>query len=119
MAQQHVKIAIIPASWMRGPRAFEPAGYSVTAHSSAIGITPTKALFGEIAALRFWPKRTGITIAVTFANSVTTSGECNGLLIVHRHPRECQSHVRSGAQWIWLAADALGIDINEAHLDRG
>jgi hypothetical protein len=50
---------------------------------------------------------------------VTAGGERDGLLVVHRHAREGQPHVLRGAERVGLAADALGVDVDEAHLDRG
>ncbi len=53
------------------------------------------------------------------AEGVAASRERNGLLMVHRHALECFLDVACGLQRIGHTARPFGIDVNEAHLDRG
>ncbi len=52
------------------------------------------------------------------AEGVTTGGERDGFLIIHRHPRESLADVAARTDRIGLAVGAFGIDVNEAHLHR-
>ncbi len=58
--------------------------------------------------------------AVAFAESVTARGQRDGFLVVHRHASEGFAHVaRHAFGVVRVAAGAFGIDVDQAHLDRG
>ena len=52
------------------------------------------------------------------AEGVAAGDERDGLLVVHRHPRERLADVAGRGEGARLAVGALGVDVDEAHLDR-
>ena len=57
--------------------------------------------------------------AMRLAERVTAGGERDGLLRIHRHAQEGGLHVARRQQGVGIAARAFGIDVDQAHLDRG
>ena len=53
------------------------------------------------------------------AERVAADDERNRLLVVHRHASERLADVPGGGLRIGIAAGALGIHVDEAHLHRG
>jgi hypothetical protein len=56
---------------------------------------------------------------VGLAEGVATGDQRDGLLVVHRHAREGLADVAGGGERIGVAARALGVDVDEAHLHGG
>ena len=53
------------------------------------------------------------------AEGVAAGHEGDRLLVVHGHAAEGLADVAGGASRVWLAIRAFGVDVDEAHLDRG
>ena len=54
---------------------------------------------------------------VSLAEGVTPGDERDGLFVVHRHAREGVADVASRSERVRLTVRALGVDVDEAHLD--
>ena len=65
------------------------------------------------------PTRLGVARAVRLAEGMAAGGERDGLLMVHRHALEGDLDVARRLQRVGIAARAFGIDVDQAHLDRG
>ena len=104
---------------MRGPCAFEARGDGVATDATGLVIHPAQALLLDVRTLRLGAEVRGTAVAVGLADGVAAGGERDGLFIIHRHAGERGSHVVRRAQRVGLAVDALGVDVDEAHLHRG
>ncbi len=104
---------------MRGPGAFDTAGHRVAADAARGLVDPAQALVVDVGRFRIGSQQFRVTVAVALAHRVPARGQCDGLLVVHRHPRESHAHVVCRLQRIGLAAHAFGIDVDQAHLHRG
>ena len=67
----------------------------------------------------FRTNKRSITGTMCLAESMTSSGECNGLLVIHRHPRESFANILGTGEWVGVAVRTLRIHINQTHLNRG
>src|SRR3546814_2721551 len=79
---------------------------------------PAKALLRDVRAFGFGADQCGIARAVALAEGVPARRQRERLLVVHRHPREGLADVAARLRRISIAAGALGVDVDEAHLDR-
>ena len=52
------------------------------------------------------------------AEGVAAGDQRDGLLVVHRHPAEGLADVAGGGHRVGVAVGALGVDVDQAHLDR-
>src|SRR5699024_10893316 len=55
---------------------------------------------------------------VRLAEGVATGDECDGLLVVHRYAAERLAYVAGRGHRVGVAVGALGVDVDQAHLDR-
>lgn len=88
--------------------------------AGAVGLLPAEALLLERGTLGLGAdvlQRVGG--AVRLAEGVTAGDEGDGLLVVHRHAAERLADVAGGLQGVRVAVGTLGVDVDEAHLDRG
>ncbi len=122
IVEQQAEIVLAPFGRGVDPRAFDAAGHGVLADAAALlAADPAEALRGEIAARRGLRRAVdGVAVAVRLAEGVAAGGERDGLLVVHRHALRrspsCRAPTASG---VGVAARAFGIDVDQAHLDRG
>ncbi len=85
-----------------------------------VAADPAEALRDEIAARRRIAEQRGIAIAVRLAEGVAARGQRDGFLMVHRHARKGFLHVARHARVVVrVALRPFGIDVDQAHLDRG
>jgi hypothetical protein len=82
-------------------------------------VDPTDSLVGQAGRFGFGAVHLGGHGAVHLAEGVATDGERDGLLVVHRHAAECLADVLGGLHRIGDAVGAFGVDVDQAHLDRG
>ena len=68
---------------------------------------PAEALLGDVRALRLGADLGGVAGAVALAEGVAAGRERDGLLVVHRHPREGLADVARRFQRVGIAARAL------------
>ena len=101
---------------MGGPGAFDAAGHGVATNATAFFVEPAKALGFQIFALGVGAQVSGAAVAVGLADGVSTGRQGCGLLVVHGHAGKGHTHVVSGTQGIRLAANAFGVDVDQAHL---
>ena len=119
MIEQHVEIGHVPGDRRRRPGALDARGDGVVAHAAFMGRQPAKALGGDIGAFGFDPDERCITGAVRLAERMSAGGERDCLLVVHAHAGKGLAHVTARTERVGAAAGAFGIDIDQAHLDRG
>ncbi len=84
----------------------------------AVLALPAQALRLERRALRLHTDQVGVAGTVGLAERVAAGDERDGLLVVHRHAGERHADVAGRGQRVGVAVGALGVDVDEAHLDR-
>ncbi len=119
VVEEHVEVAVVPAGGVRRPGAFDAARDRVAPATLARGIAPAETLLRDVGRFRIRAQQTRVAVPVALADSVAAGRQRDGLLVVHRHAGEGHTDVVRGPQRIRLAVDAFGIDVDQAHLDRG
>ena len=113
-----LEVFVRPAGRRAGPGAFEAARDRVDTVALAEGVLPAEAHLFEGGAFGF---RTDVAVGrggtVGLAEGVTPGDERDGLFVVHRHAREGVADVASRSERVRLTVGALGIDVDQAHLD--
>ena len=119
MVQQHVEIGHVPLDRRGRPRALDAAGDRVIAKAAFVRGLPAQAHLRDVRPFRLGPHQRGVARAVRLAERVAARGQRDGFLVVHAHPRERLADVARRLRGVGVAARPLGIDVDEAHLDRG
>ncbi len=120
VAVQRLEEGVVPLGGRRGPRALEAAGDGVGAVAGAVAVLPAQAhlLDGGTLGLRA-DVLVGIGGAVHLAERVATDGQGGGLDVVHGHAAEGLADVEGRLLRVGLTVGALGVDVDQTHLDRG
>ena len=113
-----LEVVVAPLDRGAGPGDLEAGGDGVLALARAVGAEPAQALRLELGALGLGADQVGVAGTVGLAHRVATGDEGDGLGVVHRHPGEGLADVVGGLQRVGLAVGALGVDVDQAHLDR-
>ena len=118
VAEERLEVAVVPLRRRGGPGTLDPARRGVGALARGVGVLPTETHLLEGRTLGLGSHEVGVARAVRLAERVTSGGERDGLLVVHRHPGERLADVTRRCQRVGVAVRALGIDVDQAHLDR-
>ena len=118
VAEEVVEVAHVPLGRVLTPRAFDAGGKGVGRLAVVTGVGPAKALPVDGAALGLSADVGVIAATVSLADGVTATGQCRGLFVVHRHAAEGFTHVQRGQDRVGVAVDALGVDVDQAHVNR-
>jgi len=118
VAEEDLEEAVVPLVRGVGPGDLQAGGDRVGALAGAVRRPPTQALLLDRRALGLGADQVGVAGAVGLAERVTAGDERDGLLVVHRHPGERLADVAGGRQGVRVAVRALGVDVDQAHLDR-
>jgi hypothetical protein len=116
-AEQVLEEVVVPLGRLGGPGALEAAGDGVDALAGAERVGPAEALLRDVRTLGL---RADVGVgggAVGLAEGVAAGDERDGLLVVHGHPREGLSDVAGRGDRVRVAVGALGVDVDQAHLD--
>src|SRR3954447_7460386 len=110
--------AVVPLRRVVGPGPLKAARDSVRALAGSILVLPAEALVLKAGALRL---RTDVpdggSGAMRLAERVAADDKRNRLLVVHCHASERLADVPGRGLRIGIAAGALGVHVDEAHLD--
>ena len=117
VGEQVLEEAVAPARRGVGPGDLEPAGDRVAALARPVGAVPPETLRLDRGGLRLGADVVAGPGAVGLAEGVATGDERDGLLVVHRHPAEGLADVAGGEQRVGVAVGALGVDVDQPHLD--
>ena len=118
--EEDLEEAVAPLGRDIGPGDLEARGDGVLADTGAVLVEPAHAAGLDRGCLRLGADvLTGVGRTVGLAEGVATGDERHGLLVVHRHPAERVADVVRGQDRVGVALRALGVDVDEAHLDRG
>jgi hypothetical protein len=98
------------------PDDLRAAGDRVWPEARAIFALPAQALILDAAGFRRRADKRRIAGAVSFAKGVAAGNQCDGLLVVHRHPVECFANVPGRRDRIRLSVRPLRIDVDQPHL---
>ena len=118
VAEQVVEEAVAPLGGRAGPGDLEAAGDGVGALAGAVGVLPAQPLADHRAALGLGADVVAGRGAVGLAEGVAAGDQRDGLLVVHRHPAERLADVVGRLERVGLAVGALGVDVDQPHLDR-
>src|SRR6185312_2252619 len=116
--EQDPEEAVVPGGRRVGPRHLEAAGDRVGALAGAVGALPAQALQLQRGGLGVGADAVGRARAVGLAEGVPARDEGDGLLVVHGHAAERLADVAGRGQRVRVAVRALGVDVDQAHLDR-
>ena len=119
VAEQHIEIAVVPFRRVRFPRAFDTAGGGMNALARTECVDPAQALGFDRCGFGFRSDQFRIAGTVCFTEGVTTSDQCDGFLIVHRHATEGLAYVATGGDRIGFSVGAFRVHVDEPHLYRG
>ena len=118
VAEQGLEVGVVPGDGRRVPGAFDATADGVVPIAGALGVLPAEAHLLDRCGLRLGADVLArIAVAVRLAKGVTTGDEGDGLDVVHRHAGEGLADIACRGQRIRVAVGALGIDVDEAHLD--
>src|SRR5882724_5493127 len=118
VAEQVREEVVAPLRRRRRPNDFQAAADGVTAFARLEFALPAQALLLDTGGFRLCAHQFRIASAVGFAERVPTGNERNGLLVIHRHARECLSDIARRSDWIWLSIRPFRIHIDQPHLHR-
>lgn len=82
-------------------------------------ILPAESLSGHRRTFGFGTNVLNIAAAVSFPDGVSAASQCRRFLIVHGHASKSLTDMMSGASRIGIAVDALRIDVDQTHVNRG
>src|SRR6185295_11954301 len=109
--------SVVPLRRFGGPGALEPARDRVFALAAAKTVLPAEPLILQTGALRLGTDvLDGSRGTVGLADRVAADDERNRLLVVHRHAGERLSNVARRKSRIRLAARALRVHVDQAHV---
>ena len=115
-----VEEAVAPLGRRGGPRDLEAAGDRVLALAGVVGVAPAEALQLQRRTLGLRADvLLGVGRTVGLAEGVAAGDQRDGLLVVHRHPAERLADVAGRGDRVGCAVGALGVDVDQAHLDGG
>ena len=118
ITEEVVEVTIGPSARRVRPGSFETAGDGVLRVAFAEGILPAETLLFERCCLGF---RADVALwicrSVCFTKGVPTCDEGHGFLVVHGHAREGLADVTSRGERVGFAIGALGIHVDQAHLN--
>ena len=118
--EQQPEIVVAPAGGVVRPRALDARGGDIAGRNLVLIDQPAEALQVQILAFGCAAEGVGRGCAVGLAEGVATGGKGNGFLVVHRHAGKGFAHVAGHAFMVMrVALRPFGIDVDEAHLDRG
>ena len=118
VAEEVVVEAVAPLGRGAGPGDLEAGRDRVGTLARAVGALPAQPLPDDRAALRLQSDVVAGRGAVGLAERVAAGDQGDGLLVVHRHPLERLADVVGSLERVGLAVGALGVDVDEPHLDR-
>ena len=118
IAEHHLEIALIPLGGVGFPGPFNAAGDRVFRLATPVGVRPAQSLALQRCRLRFRPQVAGGRSAVTFAEGVAACDQGHRFLHGHAHAGEGVPHISARGHRVGVAMGPLGIDVNQAHLNR-
>ena len=120
VGEQVLEEVTAPPRRRRRPGDLDAAGDRVPALTAAEAVLPAEALLVEGSAFGLGADvLVRVGRAVGLAERVPARDQCDGLLVVHRHPPERLADVACRGQRVRFAVRALRVDVDEAHLNGG
>ena len=120
VAEEVLEVGVVPGGRGGVPGDLEAAGDRVAAVAAAEALLPAQALLLERGALGLRADvLLGVGRTVGLAEGVAAGDERDGLLVVHRHPAERLADVAGRGERVGVRVRALGVDVDQPHLDRG
>ena len=116
VVQQVVQVVAVPLHRVGGPGPLDAAGDGVAALAGAEGVAPAQALLLDARGFRLSAEMAFRRCAMALAEGVPASHQRDGLLIVHRHPREGLADVTGGRDGVGGAVRPLRVDVDQTHL---
>ena len=113
------QIRIAPLRGRLGPCDFESARDGIGTLAGFVGTFPAEALEFDGSGLGLGADIFCVAGAMAFSKGVAACDEGDGFLVVHRHAGEGLADVARGGERVGVAVGALGVDIDEPHLDCG
>ena len=117
VAEEGLKVAVVPGGGVGLPGTLDTAGDGVDALARLVAAEPAEAHGLDGRAFRLGANMGRVAGAVRLAEGVATGHEGNGLFVVHRHAGEGLTHVAARGDRVGVAVRALRVDVDEAHLD--
>ena len=115
--EEDLEVLVVPLGGLGGPCALGAAGGHVDT-GVALEVLPAETLVLDTGALGLGSEELRVGGTMGLAEGVTAGHECHGLFVVHRHPSEGLTDITGGQDRVRVAVGALGVHVDEAHLDR-
>ena len=119
IAEEVLEVAVGPLRGRGRPGSLQPAGDRVVGVALAEAVLPAESLLDDVGTLRRRTDMLGTGGTVRFAEGVAAGDQGDRLFVVHRHTAEGLSDVPRRGKRIGLAVGALGVHVDQAHLDGG
>ena len=118
VGEEDVEELVVPAGGVVGPGDLDARRDRVVAVPGAVALLPAETLRLERSRLGLGADiLQGVGCAVGLAEGVAAGDEGDGLLVVHRHAPERLADVACGLQRVGVAVGALGVDVDQPHLN--
>ena len=119
VAEEVLEEIVAPLCGGGGPGDFQAAGDGIAGFAGFEAALPAQALVLDACGFGLMLDKRRVAGTVGFAEAVATGDERDGLFIVHGHAGEGFADVVRRGDRIGVTVGALGVDVNQAHLDGG
>ena len=117
VAEESVEVAHVPFRGVRFPSTFNSAAGGIHADTRAEFVSPAQAHLLHRGAFGFATDEFGVARPVTFSKGVAACDESHCFLVVHGHAGESFADIACGGDGIGFSVRALGVHIDQSHLD--
>ena len=104
---------------MLAPRAFNARCKGIARFAVLTRIGPAKSLGFDPGSFWFNADLTMSTATMGLADGMAAASQCSSFFVIHSHPGEGLTNMQSGPRRVWSSVHAFGVDIDEAHVNRG
>ena len=118
IAEQIVEIPHVEFGGFLGPSPFDTRSKGVGRLAVETGVGPAKTLCLDPGRFRFDTDIVHGPAPMRLADGVATAGQRCSLFVIHRHPAKSFTHMQRGAGWVRVAIHTLGVDVDQAHMNR-
>ena len=114
--KERFQVPHIPSGWFGLPGAFGTAADCMPGFSAAKLAFPAEPHLLDGGSFGLWPDQRRIARTMALTKSMPACNQCNGFLIIHRHPGEGLTHINGRCHGIRYPVWPFRINIDQTHL---